>query len=854
VNLIAAERTTPRSVSRLRAGIEVLRLRLSEREDSEHVQALIRIGFGLLISAYLYATVGPRFDVQVVCIGFEVLSAAIFLAIIVHPQRSLLRRALGALLDLGTTTYLMWTNGEVGAPLYGIYLWVTFGNGFRYGVRSLYASQAVSLLGFASVIAFNPFWHRHALMAGGFFMLLMAVPYYGAILLKGVKAAQDKAEQANEAKSRFLSIMSHEIRTPLNGIIGINALLRKTRITPEQLDLINTLGMSSEVLLSLLDNVLDIAKIEAGKMTLEHIDFDLHAVINGALKMAATQAAAKSLRFGASMDAKVPRLLKGDPHRLRQVILNLLANAIKFTSEGGVQVRISLMEQRPESARIRCEVIDTGVGMTEEELSRIFAPFVQADESTTRQFGGTGLGTTISKQLIELMGGRMQVQSEPERGSTFRFEVPFRRQSTVDFETQLHGIRVLLVDIDEAQKAKIAAWLGAWHAEFAFSARPRAIHRITAVNSSAKPWQVILVEHHEHDPVLDLEVALPTGKRKPKVVVVNPPSLSADRADIVACPYAAGLESPLVRHELHRALHFAAVNEVSDKEREERWEKHHPVGKAGGRPHVLVAENNATNRKIVAQILEDGGFDVALATTGTQAVDALQNSEFDVVILDKHMPGMSGMEVANRYLEMRGEEAAPMIMLTAEATAEAMQQCKAAGMRAFLTKPIDPEMLFETISALTSVSRVTPAAGNPDSSSVQSMLVGALDESVLAELETHALSPRFVAEVIESFELDMTELIERLDTAIEQEDWNEIAEVRHAMEGTARGAGASAIAIQVENFRMPQTMGKRQRGERLAELRACFGMTCEAMHDFLIKTTAANSPRERRPLRALESS
>ena len=838
-----------------RSGVDRLRQRMSKREDSEHVQALIRLAFGLAISAYLYSTVGARFDIHVVCIGFEVLSAAIIVAIVVHPQPSALRRGLGALVDLGTTTYLMWTNGEVGAPLYGIYLWVTFGNGFRYGVRSLYASQALSIVGFASVIAFNPFWHAHSLMAGGFLILLAAVPYYGAVLLKGVKAAQDKAEQANDAKSRFLSVMSHEIRTPLNGIIGINALLRKTRVTPEQLDLINTLGMSSDVLLSLLDNVLDIAKIEADKMTIEHVGFDLHSVINSAMRLAAAQAAAKGLHFGAYVDAAVPRLLVGDPHRLRQIMTNLLTNATKFTHQGGVHLRMSLVGQSPASATVRCEVIDTGVGMTEEELSRIFAPFVQADESTTRQFGGTGLGTTISKQLIELMGGRMQVQSEPECGSTFRFEVPLRRQSTAKSETRLHGIRVLLVDVDEAQKAEIAAWLEAWHVEFAFSTGQPAIEQITAANSLAKPWQVIVVDqHHERDPVLDLEVALPTWKRKPKVVVLNPPSLSADRGEIVACPYAAGLENPLVKQEMHRALHFAAIDEVSAREHEERWEKNHPVGKAGGRPRVLVAEDNATNRKIVAQILEDGGFDVALATTGTQAVEELRKSEFDVVILDKHMPGMSGMEVANRYLQMRGEEAAPMIMLTAEATAEAMQQCKAAGMKAFLTKPIDPDMLFETISALTGASRETPAPAQPRTSSVQSTLVAALDESVLAHLESHALSPGFVSEVIESFELDMIELLERLDVAIEQEDWNEIAEVRHAMEGTARGAGAAAIANLVENFRTLQTMSKRQRGERLAELRACFAMTREAMHNYLIKTTAAKSPGERRTLRAVKSS
>ena len=188
---------TAEALSRLRLNAGTLRRRLARREDSEHVQALIRIGFGLFISAYLYSTIGSRLDIHVVCIGFEIFSVAILLAIIIRPQRSAWRRGFGAVVDLGTTTYLMWTNGEIGAPLYGIYLWVTFGNGFRYGVRSLYASHAMSMVGFGSVVAFNPFWHEHALMSGGFLVLLAALPFYGAVLLKGLtRANQSLHEQA----------------------------------------------------------------------------------------------------------------------------------------------------------------------------------------------------------------------------------------------------------------------------------------------------------------------------------------------------------------------------------------------------------------------------------------------------------------------------------------------------------------------------------------------------------------------------------------------------------------------------------------------------------------------------------
>jgi len=818
-----------------RSSIGLLRERLARREDSEHVQALIRVGFGLFISIYLYSTIGPRIDIHVVCIGFEILSLAIVVAILIHPQRSAWRRGFGAVVDLGTTTYLMWTNGEVGAPLYGIYLWVTFGNGFRYGVRSLYGSQMMSLAGFAAVIAFNPFWHQHALMAGGFLILLAAVPLYGAVLLKGVTTAQDKAEQANAAKSRFLSVMSHEIRTPLNGIIGINALLRKTKVTPEQLDLINTLGMSSEVLLSLLDNVLDIAKIEAGKMPIEQVDFDLHLVIDGAMKIAATHAAAKGLHFGAFVDAAVPRFVVGDPHRLRQVLINLLSNATKFTDQGGVHLRMTVVRQRSATITVRSEVIDTGVGMSTDAITQIFQPFVQADQSTTRQFGGTGLGTTIARQLIELMGGHMGAESAPNQGSTFWFEVPLRTRDRADAQSPLPGIHVLLLGLEPGLDAEITLLLRSWQVTVESSPDADAAKMCVAAKYARAPWHVIMVNHDTSaDPFLDLNQAQSSWERHPSVIALNPPTAAGDRQKMVRWPYTAALALPIAADALHRALHFAAIDEITSQARAARWEQQHPRNRSGGRLRVLVAEDNATNRKIIAQVLEHGGYDVTLATTGTQAVETLNQVDFDIIILDKYMPGMSGMEVAKRYITLRGESRAPMIMLTAEATAEAMQQCKAAGMQAFLTKPIDPEMLFETISALTSDAQLSSdQQASMEPVTHPSPTVPILDESILAELDKHACSPQFIADIVESFETDMSELIERLEAITANVDWSELADIRHTMEGTARSSGACGITALVEELKTLPDLTLEERLKRIAELRRCLVATQKAMQHFV---------------------
>ena len=340
-------------------------------------------------------------------------------------------------------------------------------------------------------------------------------------------------------------------------------------------------------------------------------------------------------------------------------------------------------------------------------------------------------------------------------------------------------------------------------------------------------------QSEQSNPVLDLDVALPSGTRKPRMIALAPLNADEDRMGMVNWPYTAVVNLPITREHLLHAVHFVAqetdgANEWLDQKGTFRSE-----GKSAGKPKVLVAEDNPTNRKIIAQILEYGGYDVSLSATGTQAVEDLLHADFDVVILDKHMPGMSGMEVAAHYLEMRGETAAPMIMLTAEATAEAMEECKAAGMKAFLTKPIDPEMLFETINALTSIDPIHRDKSTPGTAeSVQPVSV-ILDESILTGLDRRAYSAQFIVDVIDSFESDMQELIERLDSAINAEDWSEISDIRHTIEGTARSSGATAIAALLGNLKSMDRATSDERHKRVAELRACVATTMDAMKQFL---------------------
>jgi two-component system sensor histidine kinase RpfC len=327
-------------------------------------------------------------------------------------------------------------------PLYVVLLWVIFGNGFRYGRRYLFVSAAIGAVGFGAAFLLNPYWHDKRVMGFGLQIGIVLLPLYVSSLLKKLTAAARRAEDASRAKNRFLANMSHEMRTPLNGIIGLIDLLRGTPMTGEQEELSKAVDASARSLLFLMQDVLDLSKIEAGKVSVQVSDFDLHELVKNTVTIMEPQARAKGLEMFLHVPANVPFLLRGDPLLLRQVLLNLLGNAVKFTERGDVGVRAFLESETHGSALIRFEVVDTGIGIAPEALRRIFDRFAQADDSITRRYGGTGLGTTISKEIVEMMGGRIGVSSVPGAGSTFWFSVEFEKRRAESGETAIAPVPV----------------------------------------------------------------------------------------------------------------------------------------------------------------------------------------------------------------------------------------------------------------------------------------------------------------------------------------------------------------------------------------------------------------------------
>ncbi len=783
-----------------------------------------RLVFGCLGVAFLVALHPGRVEAPLGLLAAYVVAAVAILAhILARPARFRARRVVAIVADSTILSCELHMGGEAVSLFFCLYLWMVFGNGFRFGLGWLRVAAVAACLGFLATCLTTPFWLGQEHLAAGLMAGLVGLPLYAGVLIRrlsqagaAAEAAKRAAEEASRAKTLFMASVSHELRTPLTAIIGMGGLLRDSVLRPEQREMTQTVEDAARSLLGQIDGLLDFSRIEAGRMPVEPVEFDLAELLRELRGLVWVQARAKGIRVDINVTPRTPRSIRASRRHLSDIVTNLLSNAVKFTAQGGVLIAADAEWSEAGGLRLVVEVCDTGIGIAPEAQGRVFETFTQADASILNDYGGTGLGLSIARRRAELLQGSLALRSEPGVGSTFRLDVPVgvveegRAGEDGAGEGEAgapDGDVVVLLAGEGEGPGVLAGQLRACGVSLRLCSDPEAALSLLAAHprDSGPPPVLVVVEDGLGCAPDLLRQGLAEAAGDAAAILVGDartPEHDRRRQFVSVLPRDAAIA------DVAAALHVARVQAGGRHGGEAGPTRR--AGSGGQAPgghralDVLVADDNVVNQKVFARILERAGHRAHVVSDGEATLDALEGgAAFDLVLMDVNMPKMDGIEVTKLYRFMAlGEAHLPIVALTADATAEMAASCLAAGMDACVTKPIAPDDLVALVERLAGAPArrsggavpatsdgVVPISRHPK---YRGLPGDVLDEAKLRTLQDLG-GTAFVAELVEDYLLEAEESIGRLEQAAAGGDIVAFRFHAHALRSASSNIGARAI-------------------------------------------------------------
>ena len=825
------------------ANAKRLMVNLRGRPDSEHEMSFNRLALSVAFLACVLL-LNPKPAAIPELIGYCIVSVAIFVQILIDPAVRVTRRFVVLVTDLSITSYAIHANGRYGAAFYPFYLWIVFGNGFRFGIPYLHTASLVSVVCFGLVVWFTPYWHDMPILSVGLLCGLVLLPAYAGTLIRKLEKAKQEAEAASRAKSYFLASVSHELRTPLTAIIGLSAHLQDSDLPHDQRTMAGTIATAGRSLLSLINQLLDFARLGAKGITVTAKPFELIDMLVSVRELMKVGAGDKGVRIVLHVAPRTPLTINGDESHLRDILVNLVGNAVKFTETGTITISADADPIPAGGYKLRLAVADTGIGIDDEAQQHIFESFRQADNTIIDRFGGTGLGLAICKQVAELLGGEIGVHSKIGEGSTFWFTAKVEAADEIDAARRPSDRQFILLssdtDLIAALRLRLYRYDIALLAESSIEEVRGLAHDVPVGTASA----VLVDERELARRSIEIEDLRHMLGHEIMPVLLRDPDAQEDAGPLLERTFISIVDQASSDEEFAGALGIGAAAGPQAMFRNPPEE----ITRPDRTLNILVADDNVMNQKVFAMILGRAGHQVTVAGDGEAALDVMKDHAVDIVLMDVNMPVLNGIEATKLYrFTALGRKRIPIVGITADASVETSERCIEAGMDACISKPVETGPLLDLVSRLTDAGEAS-AISSFDPSGVVTPLfraeapsTPAINWEKLRDLEELG-GPEFVADLLGQYVIDAENLIEAVAAAVEAGHLQGFRDGTHALRSSGANIGADKVAELCLHFQRIERSEFDAKGEQhLAALRTELNCVREALAERNRETARAVS-------------